>query len=67
MPRRNNERALTLFISPELMDWLDDRAAKNQRARLREAVTILEAERAREARQSAPGVLNAQAGAGGQQ
>lgn len=59
MPRKD-ERAFTIFLEPATDEWLKYRAHCHGRAKLREAVSILEAERAREARAMSGGVLHAQ-------
>lgn len=48
------EKPLTVILQTETLDWLAVRAAKNARAKCREAATIIEAERHREARLANP-------------
>lgn len=55
------EKPLTVLLQSDTLDWLARRAAENARAKCREAATIIEAERHREARLAAPGCLGAQA------
>ena len=65
-PRRSaheGERALFLRLRPDTYSWLENRAAANGRARMREAEIILEESRAREARRQTRGTLHAQGGA----
>ena len=52
-PSTVEEKYLMLKVSPSLYTWIENRAAKNRRARLREAVDILERERDREERRNA--------------
>ena len=59
---RPNEKPMTVLLQAETLEWLAQRAAANSRAKCREAATIIEAERHREARLTSPGVLNAQGG-----
>lgn len=59
---RPNEKPMTVLLQAETLEWLAQRAAANSRAKCREAATIIEAERHREARLLTPGVLNAQGG-----
>lgn len=59
MPNKD-EKSLTIFLRPEVADWLTNRAKQNGRAKLREAASIIEAERAREARVMSGGVIYAQ-------
>ena len=66
MPITNqSERKVLLKLSPIQYKWLENRAKKNNRARLREAVEIIEQERLRERalRRSATGILSARGGA----
>lgn len=56
----NNEKPITIFLRPDVAAWLAARATANGRAKLREAASIIEAERAREARAQCGGVLHAQ-------
>lgn len=63
MPIKDDEIRLTLILKKPTHKWLSSRAAQHGRSRLREAANILEAERLREARISAPGCLGAQGGA----
>ena len=58
-----NEKPMTVLLQTETLEWLAQRAAANSRAKCREAATIIEAERHREARLTSPGVLHAQGGA----
>ena len=58
----DKEKPLTVLLRPDTITWLSHRAKRNSRAKCREAATILEAERAREARRLSPGVLHAQGG-----
>lgn len=46
------EKYLMLKVSPSLYSWIETRAVLHRRARLREAVDILERERAREERRT---------------
>lgn len=48
--KKSEEKYLMLKVTPETYAWIENRAALHRRARLREAVDILEAERDREAR-----------------
>lgn len=57
------EKPLTVLLQRDTLNWLAQRAAANSRAKCREAATIIEAERKREARLTSPGVLHAQGGA----
>lgn len=57
-----NEKPMTVLLQAETLEWLAQRAAANSRAKCREAATIIEAERHREARLTTPGVLKAQGG-----
>lgn len=59
MPNEN-EKPLTVYLRPDTAQWLAHRALINGRAKLREAASIIEAERAREARAMSGGVLHAQ-------
>lgn len=54
------ETSWTLKLELETDHWLAERARRNGRAKRREAASILEAERAREARAMSGGVLHAQ-------
>lgn len=54
-------KKITVILETETYDWLATRAKSNNRSRLREARTIIEAERKRDARNKEPGPLNAQA------
>lgn len=66
MPITNkSDRKVLLTLSQIQYKWLENRAKKNNRARLREAVEILEQERLRERelRRSAFGVLATKGGA----
>ena len=47
-----SEKYLMLKVSPDLYTWIENRATLHRRARLREAVDILERARAREERRS---------------
>ena len=47
-----DEKYLMLKVSPDLYAWIETRAALHRRARLREAVDILEREREREERRN---------------
>ncbi len=49
-----NEKPITVVLQNETLDWLARRAAANSRAKCREAATIIEAERHREARLTNP-------------
>lgn len=55
-----NEKPMTVILQTETLEWLAQRAAANSRAKCREAATIIEAERHREARLTSPGALAAQ-------
>ena len=48
------EKPLTVILQTATLDWLTRRAAANSRAKCREAATIIEAERHREARLTNP-------------
>lgn len=60
---RPQEKPLTVLLQAETLEWLATRAKANSRAKCREASTIIEAERSREARRLFGGVLNAEGGA----